>query len=177
MEAEASPATAAVADGGRGAGGAGGAGGARKKVGSDKTAEQDAARVARAACLQGERERTLMKASDGTTCIKLLGGGQFSCLTCDDPLLLAPTAAHPKPRSLGEGCSTLAAHLISVKGTNGHGPGHIALHGRSLGREPSQEEIQGIRANGSSKSYSDKRNADSARGTAARINKIAKLAA
>ena len=132
------------------------------------TSDKDAGKVAGAKCLQPEREQKLMACADGKSCITLLGGGKYKCNICDDTSLLPPAAQPREPRTLGEGCSGLQAHLISV--------GHIMLHAKSQGGgELSAAEIKAIRADGASKSYTDKRGAGSSRDTVAKLTKIAKL--
>ena len=134
------------------------------------TSDKDAEKVAGAKCLQPEREQKLMACADGKPCFTLLGGGKYKCDLCDDISLLPPAAQPREPRTLGEGCSGLQAHLISV--------GHIKLHTRSQGGgELSAAEIRAIRADGASKSYTDKRGAGSSRDTVAKLAKIAKLGA
>lgn len=134
------------------------------------TIDKDTGKVAGAKCLQPEREQKLMACADGKPCITLLGGGKYKCDLCDDTSQLPPAAEPREPRTLGEGCSGLQAHLISV--------GHISLHAKSQGGgELSAAEIKAIRADGASKSYTDKRGAGSSRDTVAKLTKIAKLGA
>eukprot|EP00966_Prymnesium_polylepis_P239008 5527578-Prymnesium_polylepis.2 len=116
-----------------------------------------------------------MSLPSGASCINLLGGGKYLCTICDDPSLLPPAAPPPTPRALGESCSGLATHLISAKGLFGHGNGHTPLHAQTHGRELSAAEIESIRLDGTSKSYTSKRGEGSARASVSRLAKLAKL--
>ena len=131
------------------------------------TVGEDSERASKARCLQGEREKHLLAGTDGNSVISMLGGGKFKCGLCD-------TTTDPS-RALGEGCSGLAAHIISLKGSFGRGDGHIMKHAEHMGRAISQEEAHTIRGQGDCKSYSGKRGEGSARNVERRIGKLARL--